>query len=94
MLITRTCMITGKTNSMELPITDEQLKAFENGVLIQHAFPQLDDDQREFILSGMLAETWDEIMCDDDDDDFESESEYYDFDDDEDIYDFESDTPF
>jgi hypothetical protein len=32
------------------------------GVLLQNAFPQLDANQREFILTGITAEEWDKIF--------------------------------
>ena len=33
---------------------------WENGVLIQNAFPMLTPTEREFILTGMTDEEWDE----------------------------------
>lgn len=62
MLITRTSMATGVTRTLDLPVTQAQLAAFEsNQGLIQDIFPQLSDSDREFILSGMTDEEWDEI---------------------------------
>lgn len=92
MIVTRTCVLTGKTNSLELPITEQQLKAYEDGALVQNAFPNLDDDQREFILHGILPGTFGELCgYEYDEPDYD---ELEDFDDDEDIYDFETDAPF
>jgi hypothetical protein len=39
------------------------------GNLIQNAFPFLDADQREFLLTGMTAEEWDDMAGEEDDDD-------------------------
>jgi hypothetical protein len=60
--LTKKCMITGMSGTLELPITLEQYQtgmlARKNGALIQKAFPMLDADQREFILTGILPATW------------------------------------
>jgi hypothetical protein len=47
---------------MELPITVEQYQKWQNGELIQNAFPHLDDDQREFIMTGIMPYEWDEFF--------------------------------
>ena len=59
MLIERTSMISGKTNSMELPITNAQLDRWTGGELIQNVFPDLSVDQREFLMTGITPEEWD-----------------------------------
>ena len=64
MLIERTSMVTGITRSMELPITKEQWAAFQNGALVQNAFPHLSPDEREFIITGITKEEWDDIFRD------------------------------
>ena len=33
--------------------------AWANGALVQNAFPNLDADDREFIVSGITPEEWD-----------------------------------
>ena len=58
MLIERTSMISGKTNSMELPITNAQLDRWTGGELIQNVFPDLEIDQREFLMTGITPEEW------------------------------------
>jgi hypothetical protein len=58
MLITRTSMISGKTNSMVLPITSAQLDRWTGGELIQNVFPDLSVDQREFLMTGVTQEEW------------------------------------
>ncbi len=62
MKVTRTCIITGETNTMELPVTENQLKSHANGELIQNVMPHLDKFQREFIISGMSRETQERIF--------------------------------
>jgi len=59
MKITRIDPFTKKENTMELDITQDQLDAWQNGTLIQDAFPELNADQREFIMTGITAESWD-----------------------------------
>ena len=58
MLIERTSMISGKTNSMELPITNAQLDRWTGGELIQDVFPDLEIDQRELLMTGITAAEW------------------------------------
>lgn len=63
MLITRKSMLTGVERTLDLPITMDQLNAYMyEGVLLQHAFPNLTPDQREFIHTGTITEEWDEAF--------------------------------
>ena len=62
MKITRTSEFTGITRTLDLDITDEQWKEWKaGGKLIQNAFPNLTDDEREFLLTGVTAEEWDDF---------------------------------
>lgn len=55
-------MLTGKIHELELPITESELHSYyASGVCIQNYFPQLDANQREFIISGSTPEEWDEL---------------------------------
>ena len=58
MLIERKSILSGNTNSMVLPITSTQLDRWTNGDLIQNVFPDLSADQREFLMSGITPEEW------------------------------------
>ena len=52
-LISRTSLITGCVNTMDLPITEAMVNEWVNSdTLIQHAFPTLNADEREFLLTG------------------------------------------
>jgi hypothetical protein len=69
--LTNVCAFDGKTYAMDIPaLTPERLekglRARENGALIQNAFPYLNADEREFILTGTLPHVWDEMFGDDD----------------------------
>ena len=54
MLVYRENIITKRVNVMELPVTQEQLDSWISGALIQDIMPDLDEDQREFLISGMM----------------------------------------
>ena len=41
MLILRTSPLTGKSNTMDLDITEDQVWQYRNGALLQQAFPNL-----------------------------------------------------
>ena len=58
MLITRTSPISGATNSLEVSCTPEQLAAWESGVLIQIAMPDVEAPLREYIKSGITPQEW------------------------------------
>ena len=58
MKITRTNPFNGEINTIDIDVTDEQVQAYMDGVLIQNAFPQLTAGEREFILTGITEECW------------------------------------
>ena len=59
MLITRKSGFTGKIHHKELNVTNAQIDAWKRGQVIQDAMPQLDADEREFIMTGITTEEWD-----------------------------------
>lgn len=67
MKITRKSILSGITRTLDIPVTEEQMQAWQNGALIQRAMPNLSDDQREFILTGIIGEEWDALMVGEDD---------------------------
>lgn len=68
MKITKINPITGKENTLDIPVTEEQLMAWENGGLIQNVMPNLNADQREFLISGMTPGQFEELFPEEDDD--------------------------
>ena len=58
MKITRTNPFNGEVNTLNIEVTDEQIQAYMDGALIQNAFPNLSADDREFIKTGITAESW------------------------------------
>lgn len=63
MLVTRKSNITGIEHTMDLPVTSEQVAQLESGSgYVQSIFPCLNADQREFLLTGITPEEWDEFV--------------------------------
>jgi len=59
---------TGKTHEITLPLGieafSECMTRWQEGERIQHAFPTLSADQREFLMTGSTPEEWDAIFKD------------------------------
>lgn len=51
-------MVSGIINSMDLPVTAEQVKKWEAGGMVHEIFPELTADQREFLLTGIVGDEW------------------------------------
>jgi hypothetical protein len=67
MYLVKKSMNSGKLCGMELPITQEELdNYYAGGNMIQSVFPHLTADQREFILTGITPEEWEEMFAEDD----------------------------
>ena len=66
MIITRTSPFTGESRSLNIPITEAQYDAWRSGALIQNAMPHLTPGEREFILTGITYDEWDEIFVEED----------------------------
>lgn len=60
MIIMKTSLLTGRSNSRDIDITQEQYDSWRTGrgPLIQDAFPHLSVDDREFLISGSTPEEW------------------------------------
>lgn len=66
MEITRKSVITGIVRTKDIPVTQEQLDRWRAGTLIQEAMPNLSDADREFLMSGITQEEWDENFPEED----------------------------
>ena len=64
MKITMTSILSGKTTTRDIDVEPEQILAWQNGMLIQDAMPELSAPDREFIMSGITQEEWDGIFQD------------------------------
>lgn len=65
--ITRISDVSHKENTMELPVTEDQLRNWlgdgtHSGQLIQYVMPHLSLEQREFLISGCTPEEWARII--------------------------------
>lgn len=62
MLIERRSPLTGKVNTMDLPVTQAQLDEMAlpgpQRRYVQDIFPDLTNDEREFIKTGYTPEDW------------------------------------
>lgn len=62
LLVTRENILSRKRNAMLLPLGEDEFKgrlsAWALGYLIQDAFPMLNADQREFLMTGVTPEEW------------------------------------
>jgi hypothetical protein len=62
MTITRISPITGVVHTLDLPVTEEQLIEYQQGALLQNAFPHLSAGDREFIKSGITDAEWQSLF--------------------------------
>lgn len=64
MLITKRDPLTGALNSLELNINQAQLDEFNshNGRMIQVIMPDISANEREFLMTGLTQDSWDEIF--------------------------------
>ena len=66
-LVQKKSMVSGRVNSMLLPTTQGKIEYWiESGKLIQDVMPDLSDDHREFLMSGITPREWND-MCGDED---------------------------
>jgi len=70
MIVRRENIFTGRVRELELDVTQEQLDRWQNGELIQNVFPHLSVDEREFLMTGIIGEEWNELMEDEVRDEF------------------------
>lgn len=67
MLIERISDLSGLPHTMELPITVEQIERWQkSGELVQRAFPHLNSEQREFLMTGITSEEWEACFPEED----------------------------
>ncbi len=64
MLITKKSLVTGNITTKDIDVSVQQLDAWQNGLLIQDAMPQVSASDREFIKTGITSEEWDGLFKD------------------------------
>lgn len=62
MKITRKSHLSGVTRTLDLDITKEQLLNYERGFPVQDAFPNLTSSEREFFMTGITEDEWDDLF--------------------------------
>ena len=62
MIVQRVSPFSGDVNVMDINVTAEMLERWERGELIQNVMPHLTPDEREFIMTGITAEEWEDCL--------------------------------
>ena len=62
MLIARISQYSGEHRELDLDITQEQIDKYNEGELLQNAFPNLSKADREYFKSGITDEEWKEMF--------------------------------
>jgi hypothetical protein len=60
-IITPPCIHCGKTGTVNA--NPDGITKWRQGALIQHALPELDDDQAEQLINGTHPDCWDELFA-------------------------------
>ena len=63
MQVSKRSVASGELNTMVLDFTMPQYMAWKGGTLAQDAFPQLTADEREFLMTGMTPDEWNEMFA-------------------------------
>ena len=63
--ITRRSILSGKERTLCFEVTKQGLEAYQKGAHVQHAFPELSAEDREFFISGITADEWDSVFKED-----------------------------
>jgi len=53
-----------KDHTREINVTQSQLDRWQAGELIQNVMPHLSPDDREFLMTGLTPEDWEEMFPD------------------------------
>lgn len=64
MRITRTSPFNGKMYTMEIACTEGQLRRWQKGEHIQNVMPEIPAEHREFIMTGITPNQWNELFGD------------------------------
>jgi hypothetical protein len=60
--ITRTSQLSGIRRTQTFRIRYADYIRYQEGVVIQKAMPYLDADQREFLMTGITTEEWEQMF--------------------------------
>jgi hypothetical protein len=70
MLVKMISSVSGKEHEMDIPADPLKLLRWVKGDIDEHVqdyFPELNADQREFLITGITPDEWDEIFKDEED---------------------------
>jgi len=62
MTFQRVSPVTGEKNTMTMEVDQDDLNRWMQGELIQNAMPYLTPDEREFLMTGILPEEWEQMF--------------------------------
>jgi hypothetical protein len=62
MLVKKQSVITGDINEMDLDVTQAELLRHIGGELAHKIWPQMSPPDREFMISGVTPQEWDEAF--------------------------------
>ena len=60
--VTRTSQLSGLRHTRTLRLNYDDYIAWQDGALVQDALPYLTADEREFLMTGITAEEWDDAF--------------------------------
>ncbi len=67
MVITKTSILTGIEHTLEIDISEEEMNRITiNQEHVQNVVPHLSADEREFLISGITPEEWDDYIPEED----------------------------
>ena len=62
--VTKASMLTGKKHTLEIPCDTTQLNEWLRGIKpIQEAMPNVSAELREFLMTGITPEEWNEMVA-------------------------------
>lgn len=64
MKFARLSAVSNRLNTMEIDVTPEQFNNWTNGMSIQDAMPNVPAEHREFLMTGITPEEWNEMYGD------------------------------
>lgn len=62
MKITKFSFISQQYNTMDLPVTEDELRRHSMGEHAQNVWPNMPPEQREFLISGITPQEWEETF--------------------------------
>lgn len=65
--IVTTCPFCGRANEVE--VNEMDYLDWDDGLLVQDAFPYLSADEREMLITGICPTCWDKMFGEEDEDD-------------------------